>query len=129
MATIRERSGVPEVRGYTGLDTKDKPARVSRTVHGTKKDAQLAAAELTVRPARNAGGRKLSQLLDQWIDIKTPRWADLTIQDQTGRAKQVSADPIGNMSVGSIGVFDVGRWVSSLGGGLPTDMSGFGKRK
>jgi len=71
MATIRERrSGVPEVRGYTGLDTKDKPARVSRTVHGTKKDAQLAAAELTVS-----------------------------------------------------------RWVSGLGGGLPTDMSGFGKRK
>ncbi len=115
MATIRERRpGVWEVRGYTGLDTKGKPTQVSRTVHGTKKDAQLAAAELTVKPARNAGGRKLSQLLDEWIDIKTPRWADLTIRDQTGRAKQVSADPIGNMSVASIGVSDVDRWVSRL---------------
>lgn len=70
MATIRERRlGVWEVRGYTGLDTKGKPTQVSRTVHGTKKDAQLAAAELTVKPARNAGGRKLSELLDEWIDI------------------------------------------------------------
>jgi hypothetical protein len=39
------------------------------TVSGSKKDAKLAAAELTVQPARNAGGRKLSQLLDEWVDI------------------------------------------------------------
>jgi hypothetical protein len=62
---------------------------VSRTVYGTKKDAELAAAELTMKPARNAGGRKLRQLLDEWIDIKTPGWADLTIRDQTSRARQV----------------------------------------
>ncbi len=115
MATIRERRpNVWEVRGYTGLDTKGKPTQVSRTVYGTKKDAQRAAAELTVKPARNAGGRKLSQLLDEWIDIKTPGWADLTIRDQTSRAKQVAADPIGNMSVASIGVSDVDRWVARL---------------
>jgi integrase len=115
MATIRERRpNVWEVRGYTGLDTKGKPTQVSRTVHGTKKDARRAAAELTVKPARNAGGRKLSQLLDEWIDIKTPSWADLTIRDQTSRAKQVAADPIGNMSVASIGVSDVDRWVGRL---------------
>ncbi|MCP3911826.1 MAG: site-specific integrase [Actinomycetia bacterium] len=72
------------------------------------------AAELTVKPARNAGGRKLRQLLDEWIDIKTPGWADLTIRDQTSRAKQVAADPIGNMSVASIGASDVARWVARL---------------
>jgi len=77
-------------------------------------DAKLVAAELTVKPARNAGGRKLRQLLDEWIDIKTPGWADLTIRDQTSRAKQVAADPIGNMSVASIGVSDVDRWVACL---------------
>ena len=115
MATIRQRRpGVWEVRGYTGKDVDGKSTQVSRTVYGTKKDAKLVAAELTVKPARNAGGRKLRQLLDEWIDIKTPGWADLTIRDQTSRAKQVAADPIGNMSVASIGVSDVDRWVARL---------------
>ncbi len=115
MATIRQRRpGVWEVRGYTGKDVDGKSTQVSRTVYGTKKDAKRVAAELTVKPARNAGGRKLRQLLDEWIDIKTPGWADLTIRDQTSRAKQVAADPIGNMSVASIGVSDVDRWVARL---------------
>jgi hypothetical protein len=102
------------VRGYTRRDVDGKSTQVSRTVYSTKKDAELAAAELTVKPARNAGGRKLRQLLDEWIDIKTPGWADLTIRDQTSRAKQVATDPIGSMSVASIGVSDVDRWVARL---------------
>ena len=115
MATIRERKpGVWEVRGYTGNDHVGRPTQVSRTVRGTKKDAKLLAAELTVKPARNAGGRKLQQLLEEWIDIKTPSWADLTIRDQTGRAHQVASDQIGRMSVASIGVSDVDRWVARL---------------
>ena len=69
---------------------------------------------MTVKSARNAGGRKLTQLLDEWIDIKTPGWADLTVRDQTSRAEQVAVGPLGNMSVASIGVSDVDRWVSRL---------------
>jgi len=115
MATIRERKpGVWEVRGYTGNDRNGKPTQVSRTVHGTKKDAQLAAAELMVKPARSAGGRKLRQLLEEWIEIKTPGWADLTLRDQISRARLVCADPIANMSVASIGVSDIDRWVARL---------------
>ena len=115
MATIRERrTGVWEVRGYTGRDREGNPTQVSRTVHGTKRDAQRVAAELTVKPSRNAGGRKVGQLLDEWLEIKTPSWADLTVRDQTSRARLVADDPIGNMSVASIGVSDVDRWVGRL---------------
>ncbi len=115
MATIRERKpGVWEVRGYTGNDRKGKPTQVSRTVHGTKKDAQLAGAELMVKRARSAGGRKLCALLDEWIEIKTRGWADLTLRDQTGRVRLVCADRIANMSVASIGVSDIDRWVARL---------------
>ncbi len=102
------------MRGYTGKDVDGKSIQVSRTVYGTKKDTKLVAAELTVKPARNAGGRKLRQLLEEWVDIKTPGWADLTIRDQTSRAAQVASDPIGNMSVASIGVSGVDRWVARL---------------
>ncbi|MCP3879378.1 MAG: site-specific integrase [Sulfitobacter sp.] len=115
MATIRERrTGVWEVRGYTGRDREGNPTQLSRTVHGTKRDAQRVAAELTVKPSRNAAGRKVGQLLDEWLEIKTPSWADLTVRDQTSRARLVADDPIGNMSVASIGVSDVDRWVGRL---------------
>jgi integrase len=115
MDTIRERrTGVWEVRGYTGRDREGNPTQVSRTVHGTKRDAQRVAAELTVKPSRNAAGRKVGQLLDEWLEIKTPSWADLTVRDQTSRARLVADDPIGNMSVASIGVSDVDRWVGRL---------------
>ncbi|MCP4384712.1 MAG: hypothetical protein GY798_25415 [Hyphomicrobiales bacterium] len=115
MATIRERHpGVWEVRGCTGRDRDGNPTQVSRTIRGTKRDAQRVVPELTVKPARNAGGRKLAQLLDEWIDIKRPGWAAVTVRDQTSRAGQVAADPIGKMSVASIGVSDVDRWVARL---------------
>ena len=115
MATIRERRpGVWEVRGYTGRDREGNPTQVSRTVHGTKRDAQRVAAELTVKPARNAGGRKVAQLLDEWLEIKTPSWAPLTVRDQTSRAEMIRHDPIASMSVASLGVSDIDRWVARL---------------
>ena len=103
-----------EVRGYTGRDREGNPTQVSRTVHGTKRDAHRVAAELTVKPARNAGGRKVSQLLDEWLEIKTPSWAPLTVRDQTSRAKLIRRDPIASISVASIGVLDIDRWVARL---------------
>jgi len=77
------------VRGYTGKDVDGKTTQVSRTVYGTKKDAQRAASQLTVRPARNDGGRKLRQMLEEWIEIKAPGWADLTVRDQKSRVRLV----------------------------------------
>ena len=115
MATIRERRpGVWEVRGYTGRDREGNPTQVSRTVHGTKRDAQRVAAELTVKPARNAGGRKVGQLLDEWLEIKAPSWAPLTVRDQTSRVRLLKQDPIASMSVASVGVSDIDRWVARL---------------
>ena len=115
MATIRERRpGVWEVRGYTGRDREGNPTQVSRTVHGTKRDAQRVAAELTVKPARNAGGRKVGQLLDEWLEIKAASWAPLTVRDQTSRSALIQRDPIASMSVASLGVSDIDRWVARL---------------
>ena len=102
------------MRGYTGRDRDGNPTQVSRTVHGTKRDAQRVAAELTVKPARNAGGRKVAQLLDEWLEIKTPSWAPLTVRDQTSRVRLLKQDPIASMSVASVGVSDIDRWVARL---------------
>jgi hypothetical protein len=87
---------------------------VSRTVHGTKKDAQRVAAQMTLRPSRNAGGRKLGALLDEWIEFNEASWAPLTLRDQRSRAELITADPIGDRSVASIGVADVDQFVTRL---------------
>lgn len=115
MASIRERRpGVWEVRAFTGNDGRGRPTQVSRTVHGTKKDAQRVAAEMTLRPNRNAGGRKVAALLDDWLQFNTPTWAPLTLRDQTSRAKLIKADGIAQQSIASIGVADIDRWVTRL---------------
>jgi len=115
VASIRERRpGAWEVRAFTGNDDRGRPTQVSRTVHGTKKDAQRVAAQLTFRPNRNAGGRKIADLLDEWIEFNTPTWAPLTLRDQTSRATLIKADPIAQQTVASVGVADIDRWVTRL---------------
>jgi ABC-type antimicrobial peptide transport system permease subunit len=50
MATIRERRpGVWEVGTFIGYDDRGRPTQVSRTVHGTKKDAKRALLVVVVR--------------------------------------------------------------------------------
>ena len=100
--------------GPSGNDERGRPTQVSRTVHGTKKDAQRVAAQMTLRPSRNAGGRKLGALLDEWIEFIEASWAPLTLRDQRSRAELIKADPIGDRSVASVGVADVDQFVTRL---------------
>ncbi len=110
MATIRERRpGVWEVRAFTGRDERGRPTQISRTVHGSKRDAQRVAAELTVRPA-HTGGRTVADLLDLWVQQNESTWAPSSRRDQVSRAALVKADPIGRIPVARLGVSDVDRW-------------------
>ena len=115
MATIRERRpGVWEVRTFTGYDERGRPTQVSRTVHGTKKDAKHLAAQMTVKPNRKAGGKKVADLLEDWIETKAPIWAPLTLRDHQSRAAHIQDDPIARSSVASLSVSDIDRWVSRM---------------
>jgi integrase len=58
MATVRQRSpGVWEVRVYAGRDAKGRPVQVSRIVHGSRRTAARAAADLTVADPSPGGAR------------------------------------------------------------------------
>jgi hypothetical protein len=114
VATIREkRPGGWEVRAFTGRDERGRPTQVSRTVHGTKRDAQRAAAEMTLRPSKS-GGRTVAALLDLWLEQNGPVWAP-SARDQVSRAALVKADPISQLSVARLSVADVDRWHPSPG--------------
>ncbi|GAC1314458.1 MAG: site-specific integrase [Acidimicrobiales bacterium] len=114
MATVREtKPGVWEVRVFTGRDAAGKPTQLSRTVRGTKKDAQRVAAELTLTPSR-AAGRTVTTLLDAWVDLNEAAWAPATVRDNKSRVALIKGDPIAGLSLGRLTVADVDRWHGRL---------------
>jgi hypothetical protein len=71
--TMVERSpGHWWIRVYAGRNEKGRPVQVSRTVRGTKRQAQVALAELSSQvTAGNAAlpsTLTVAQLLDRWLD-------------------------------------------------------------
>lgn len=111
MASIRQvRPGVWEVRLFVGSDERGRPRQLSRTVHGTKRDAQRMAAELTVAPPSPLAGRTVAEAMDVWPETNALAWAASTIRDQTSRVGLVKQDPIARIEVGRLTVADVDRW-------------------
>jgi integrase len=110
VATIREkRRGVWEVRVFTGRDDRGKPTQVSRTVQGTKRDAIRLAAQLDAAPASNGAGRTVAEMLEAWVELNDPSWAESTRRDQRSRVRKVSSDRIGSLGIARISVADVGE--------------------
>jgi integrase len=111
MATIRERKpGVWEVRGFTGRGADGRPTQTSRTVRGTKRDAQRVAAELTLRPTTAAGKVTVGELLDLWIEQNEPSWTPYTSQNQRSRVALVKTDLIAKIPAARLSAVDVDRW-------------------
>ena len=82
MATIRERhAGVWEIRVFTGRDGEGRPTQVSRTVRGTKRDAQRATASLESRPQSNAAGRTVADVITSWREVNEAVWSDASRRD------------------------------------------------
>ncbi len=108
---MRERKpGVWEIRVFTGRNAAGRPTQVSRTVRGTKREAQRVAASLESRPPSNAAGRTVTDVLTAWRDVNQPVWAESTRRDYESRIALIEADPIAEMAVARMRVGDVERW-------------------
>lgn len=116
VATMRERRpGVWEVRVFIGNDARGRPTQLSRTVHGTKRDAQRAAAELEVGPGRSTReGRHVSDVLDAWFQQNVDTWAPSSVRDQQSRVRTIKKDVIARLSLARLNVGDVERWHARL---------------
>lgn len=115
MATIRQRArGVWEVRVFVGRDDSGKPVQISRTVRGGKKDAERVAAELELKPARQAGRKTVAELLDAWQDLRGDTWAPYTRRDVASRAERIKDDRIAKLPVARLQVSDVDEWLARL---------------
>jgi len=111
MATLRQRRpGVWEIRVFTGRDASGRPTQVSKTVRGTKREAQRVAATLESRPPSYAGGRTVADVLAAWREVNDPVWAETSRRDYESRVAKIEADPIAAVNVARLSVGDVERW-------------------
>ncbi len=98
-----------EVRVFVGRDQQGNPRQVSRTVRGTKREAQRVAVALTVSPP-SPQSHTVAEALDAWLETNRAAWAASTVRDQTSRVALVMRDPIAKIEVGRLTVADVDRW-------------------
>ena len=116
MATLREkRPGVWEVRVFTGTGQNGRPTQVSKTIRGGKRDAMRIAAELEVGPGRSSSaGRRVSDVLDEWVDQNLATWAPSSARDQQSRVRGIKRDQIASVPIARLSISDVERWHTRL---------------
>jgi len=115
MATIRERSpGVFEIRVFVGRDGTGRPIQSSRTVRGSRREAERLAASLFLKAPPKAGGRTVADALEAWLEVNLPTWAPQTARDYLSRTKAVAEDPLGSISLARLAVQDIELWHARL---------------
>ncbi|HVE46988.1 MAG TPA: site-specific integrase [Acidimicrobiales bacterium] len=115
MATVRQRSsGVWEIRVFTGRNRAGRPTQVSRTVRGTKREAQRVAAAMEARAPSSAAGRTVADVLAAWMEVNEAVWSDSSRRDYASRARFVANDSIGKLGIARLGVADVERWHAAM---------------
>ena len=104
-----------EVGVVTGTDARGKPTQTSRIVRGTKRDAERLAASLEVGAgSASPADRKVSDVLDAWVDQNLDTWAPVSARDQQSRVRSIMKDKIANTPIAQLSIADVERWHTRL---------------
>jgi integrase len=115
VASIRERSpGVFEIRVFVGRDDDGRPVQTSRTVRGSRRQAERAAASLTVKAPSQAAARTVADALEAWLEVNLPTWAPSSVENQLSRSKLVASDPIASVPLARLSVHDIEQWHARL---------------
>lgn len=95
---------------FTGRGGTGRPTQLSRTLRGSKREAQRVAASLeAATPARDAG-RTVADVLDAWQEVNAGVWAPASRRDYAGRIRFIAKDPVASIRLARLGVADVERW-------------------
>lgn len=87
---------------------------MSRTVRGGRRDAERAAAEMSLKPAKPDARRTVGDLLALWQETKADSWAHYTRRDVASRAELIRTDQIAGMPVARLDVVEVDLWLARL---------------
>jgi integrase len=114
------RPGTWELRVSLGRDPlTGKYPQVSRTVAGTRRQAQAALAALiteVTQGAQRGGGSDASvaDLLAQWLDLVADRLSPTTVQNYRGYVRRYLADGLGRKQVRKVTTRDVDQLYQAL---------------
>jgi integrase len=104
-----KRPGVWEIRLFTGRDANGRPTQISKTFHGTKREARQYVAQLEGVPVAQAGGRTVADVLDAWQETNAGVWAEASRRDYASRAAYIAED-LGAHAIAGLSVADIERW-------------------
>jgi integrase len=119
--SLRRRSDRKwELRVSTGRDpVKGRYRYVSRTVQGTRKEAEAALAALVTQVTDGAGGHSgtdatVGELIDQWLDLKRDTLSVTTWEGYAGKARFRLIPALGQVRVRKLTVRDIDTFYLAL---------------
>jgi integrase len=109
-----------ELRVSTGRDpVRGRYRSVSRTVQGTRREAEAALAALVTQVNTGAGGHtgtdaSVAELVEQWLDLKRDALAVTTWEGYAGKARFRLIPALGKVSVRKLTVRDIDAFYRAL---------------
>jgi integrase len=109
-----------ELRVSTGRDpVRGRYRYVSRTVRGTRKEAEAALAALVTQVNTGAGGHtatdaSVGELIEQWLDLKRDALSLTTWEGYAGKARFRLIPALGKVSVRKLTVRDIDAFYRAL---------------
>jgi integrase len=109
-----------ELRVSTGRDAvKGRYRYVSRTVQGTRKEAEAALAALVTEVTTGTGGHAgtdatVGELVEQWLDLKRDTLSVTTWEGYAGKARFRLIPALGNVRVRKLTVRDIDTFYRAL---------------
>ena len=112
------RSGVWEARIEAGRDpATGKRRQVSRTIYGTKREAQKVLNEMAVEADRGGftgTSATFGELCERWLELATADLSPVTVRNYRDLLKNHIIPALGNHSVASIQAIDLDRLYHAL---------------
>jgi integrase len=109
-----------ELRVHAGRDPVTGRTRyVSRSVRGTKREAEAALAALVVEVAKGVGGHsgtdaKIADLVEQWLDLRRESLSITTYEGYAGKARHRLIPGLGHIAVRRLTVRDIDTFYKTL---------------
>ncbi len=109
-----------ELRVSAGRDVvTGKPRYVSRSVKGSKRQAEAALAELLVEVQKNAPAETeatitIAELVEQWLELRRDRLSVTTWEGYAGKARFRLVPVLGEVKVTALSVRDIDRFYQRL---------------
>ena len=116
--SMRQRGSAWELRVYLGVDpVSGKQRYVTKTVRGSKREAQRALNELVVAAERGAVARTtttVGELLDAWFELAREDFSPKTVRETAGMIERYLRPALGDVPINKLTAAALDRFYRKL---------------